>query len=197
MFSRRPDLLWFYDTEFIDTAKNTRFISIAIVPGEGMDIAPYVGIDVDAPWDEIIANKWLHENVWVHLPRKTVAGIETIDNDHPDVKTKHEIKRDLEKLFQYYTTQVGRNSLWGYFSSYDHLMLSRMWGRMLDLPDYVPMWTNDVMQLWERHNYYPPLKPVKPKNAHDALADAEWTREFYYTIMACNGQCGSHVGRML
>ena len=40
--------------------------------------------------------------------------------------------------------------LWAWCGAYDHVALCQLWGRMIDLPKGVPMWTNDLKQEAER-----------------------------------------------
>ena len=72
--------------------------------------------------------------------------------------------------------------LWAYYSAYDHVALAQLWGPMVKLPDLIPMWTHDLMQLIEPLKDFQP--PVKPENQHDALADARWNYELLCTARA-------------
>ena len=92
--------------------------------------------------------------------------------------------------------------LWAYYSAYDHVVLSWIFGLMIKLPSYFPMYTNDLEQV--KNTVYNKMKakhaqlklqgvsvgpfisnikdhPKYPKNkgAHDALQDAKWNKELY------------------
>jgi hypothetical protein len=55
--------------------------------------------------------------------------------------------------------------------------LAQLFGRMIDLPDGFPMWTNDLRQEVERRGN--PALPKQESAEHDALADARWVRDAY------------------
>ena len=73
--------------------------------------------------------------------------------------------------------------LWAWYAAYDHVVLCQLFGRMIDLPEGVPMWTNDLKQEAERlSNPDPPSLPGVTE--HNALSDArevkfraEWLRQ--------------------
>lgn len=196
----KPTIHWFYDTEFVDDGTTVELISIGVVPGPAMGIEPYYAVNADCDWVKVTAHPWLRDNVWPKLPLKQHNAfgsmLETIDHDHPDVKPKAQIRFELRELFRTYTLNSDHQALWAYFAAYDHLVLSQLWGKMLDLPPHVPMWSHDLMQEWERHGYWHPLRPPKPVAIHNALEDAKWNREFYDRMQRCNGECGSCLGRV-
>lgn len=92
--------------------------------------------------------------------------------------------------------------LWADYCAYDHVVLCWVFGLMIELPSYFPMYTNDLEQL--KNRVYNKMKtkhaelktqgadvgvflnnikehpgyPVN-KGAHDALQDARWNRDLY------------------
>lgn len=60
--------------------------------------------------------------------------------------------------------------LWAWYAAYDHVALAQLFGRMIDLPDGVPMWTNDLKQEAERLGN--PQMPEQAEGHHNALSDA-------------------------
>jgi hypothetical protein len=87
--------------------------------------------------------------------------------------------------------------LYGYYSAYDHVCLSWIFGKMIDLPDPFPMYTKDLKQIFDEHfkdinpsmveqiekgnvvifednNFYPINEGI-----HDALEDARWNKKLY------------------
>jgi hypothetical protein len=64
--------------------------------------------------------------------------------------------------------------LWAWYGAYDHVALCQLWGRMIDLPKGVPMWTNDLKQECERLGN--PQVPQQASGEHNALADARHNR---------------------
>jgi hypothetical protein len=80
-----------------------------------------------------------------------------IDPDHPDVKPRHIIKREVAR----FVLGVPNPELWAWYGAYDHVALAQIFGTMLDLPSDFPMWTNDVRQkVQELGN---PRLPIQPE----------------------------------
>ena len=61
--------------------------------------------------------------------------------------------------------------LWAWVGAYDHVALCQLWGSMVDLPNALPRYTNELRQHWDQHGR-PALPPV-PKDAHGACARSE------------------------
>lgn len=95
--------------------------------------------------------------------------------------------------------------LWADYCAYDHVVFAWIFGRMMDLPSYMPMYTNDLQQLSDsvydkmkaKHtqlkvqgadvgSFIPNINhhPGFPKNnnKHDALADAKWVKSLYHFL---------------
>lgn len=73
---------------------------------------------------------------------------------------------------------------YGYYSDYDHVCLSWLYGTMMDLPKGFPMYTIDLKQTFdELNNPYKDLSnhSLYPKqfNEHSALEDAKWNKKLY------------------
>lgn len=67
--------------------------------------------------------------------------------------------------------------LWAWYGAYDHVVLCQLWGRMIDVPKGVPMWTNDLKQeVMRRGN---PTMPKQVDGEHNALADARHVKAMY------------------
>lgn len=66
--------------------------------------------------------------------------------------------------------------LWGYFAAYDHVCLSQLFGRMIDLPFPMPMYTNELMTIRNGRS-----KPTRPANLpeHHSLMDAKYQKMIY------------------
>nr|WP_205830628.1 3'-5' exoribonuclease [Microbispora sp. CL1-1] len=123
---------------------------------------------------KLLANPWLVEHVWPSLPTykhrpgvRCACGPGHLDADHPDVRSRAQIAR----MVQAFILATPEPELWAWYGAYDHVALAQLWGRMIDLPDGVPMWTNDLKQECMRLG-----NPTMPKqaegNEHNALADA-------------------------
>lgn len=177
-----------YDTEFWERGPGHPIvpISIGLVAEDGRE---FYGINADAPIDAI-ANEhpWLRENVLNQLPIDWADPPEGGDEDRhyprwlDDVELEeHEDGKHLwtHGGLQTQVTQFLRYTpeleLWGWYSSYDHLLLAQLvGGTMAQLPPWMPMWTNDLRQ--EVHLYGNPRLPTQAHGAHHALDDAKHLR---------------------
>ena len=68
------------------------------------------------------------------------------------------------------------------YGAYDHVVLCQLFGRMIDLPDGVPMFTNDLQQELRRRGN-PPL-PEQAAGVHNALEDARHLKACFEAITA-------------
>lgn len=100
--------------------------------------------------------------------------------------------------------------LYGYYSSCDHVVLSWLFGRMIDLPKGFPMYTKDLKQMiddkaeetinricyesgnhtvWSKNEAISFIKRQysypKQENEHNALADAKWNYKLYKFLEKC------------
>lgn len=197
---------YFYDWEFLEDGVTIAPISIGIVSEDGD--REYYAIFYSAPWDRIEHHAWLIENVVTHLPRLPAgagmgdfpSGRLGVDLDHPDVKSRYVIAAEVR---QFLTGARNRHpvELWGYYSSYDHVLLAQLWGRMVDLPPGVPMITLDVQQEALRRGLENSL-PKQAGDLHNALADARWIRDTWRYLngkgaprycSACGNTLASHA----
>lgn len=69
--------------------------------------------------------------------------------------------------------------LWGYYAAYDHVSLAQLWGPMINLPEPIPMFTHEIMQL--KRGQLMPQRDLVELPEHNALADALWQRQLYNT----------------
>lgn len=163
---------YFYDCEFLEDGETIAPISVGIVSGDGHE---YYAVFADMPVERIARHPWLMENVVPYLPaaRTPRTSYWTLDSTHPEVKPRRQI---AEEVREFLTAHRGPVELWGYYSSYDHILLSQLWGRMIDRPDRIPMITLDVQQEAIRLGLEHSL-PRQAGDLHNALADARWTRD--------------------
>jgi hypothetical protein len=158
----------YYDTEFIEDGRTIDLVSIGMIAEDGRELYA-----VSAEFDQAAMrrNDWLMSNVWPHLPIAKnppgQRGIDRLDLDHPDVRSRTQIARMVTAFIQA-TPGV---ELWAWYGAYDHVALAQLFGRMIDLPDGVPMWTNDLRQEYARLGL-PEDEPAQPDGLHNALADA-------------------------
>lgn len=159
----------FYDTEFLDDGRLIELISIGLVRDDG---AEYYAVNAQLPWTRILQHEWLRAHVVPHLPVWVSSdnGETFLNYDHSDVKDALLIAQEVKGFLN-----VDRPELWAYYGAYDHVALCQLWGRMIDLPGNVPMYTNDVQQ--ECHRLGNPQLPTQHTHNHHALHDARWTKQ--------------------
>lgn len=160
---------YFYDTEFYEDGSTIDLISFGIVAEDGREL--YLE-NVEFDWGRVPEGHWLWDNVWPHL---------TSDSD---VEFHLATRRRIAERVKEFITNDGtefNNELWGYYSAYDHVVLAQLFGRMVDLPDGIPMFTRDIKQEQERLSdlYFKHglLLPEHKGTAHNALDDAIWTKQ--------------------
>jgi len=154
---------YFYDTEFHDDGKTIDLISIGIVANDGRE---YYAVNQDADWARVMEHEWLPENVVAQLP---TPG---------EWKPKAQIKREVTEFL----LAAGQPELWAWFAAYDHVVLSQLFGRMLDLPPGVPMYTHDLRAYLD----YVKVKgiPAQVSGNHDALEDAKHVKVVHDYVMS-------------
>lgn len=168
----------FYDTEFREDGRTIDLLSIALVREDGES---YYAVISDADWESVKKDKWLLENVWPGMPvrglkRKSYStshGIHErvefagfLDDKSSLVKPKWVVANEVRDFL----TETPNLELWAWYAAYDHVALAQLWGRMIALPEGVPMWTNDLRQECERLGN--PRLPEQEEGVHNALADA-------------------------
>jgi hypothetical protein len=174
--------IW-YDTEFLEDGKTIGLISIGMVDEHGRE---FYAVNANAPWDRIADSEWLCRNVVPSLPLRpcgTLPGLITksgpgkspayyftIDHTSPVVMPHWVIANQVREFI------LARRDpqLWAWYGAYDHVALCQLWGRMIDLPKGVPMWTNDLKQEAERLGN--PEVPQQGPGEHNALEDARHNR---------------------
>lgn len=141
---------------------------------------------VNADMDQHLVrdHPFVGKHVWPHLPLVSPArgirggGHRQLDTEHPDVRPRAQIAR-LVSDFLSGLTEV---ELWAWYESYDHVVLSQLFGTMVQLPNHIPMWTNNLKQ--EAHFLGNPPLPHQEKGAHHALADARHNVRIYDALCA-------------
>lgn len=163
---------YFLDTEFIEDSKTIDLISIGIVCENGLSF-----YRESSEFDPSKACDWVKENVLTRL-----------ENDECRA-TRQEIKEALFAFIE--TTRADTQpEFWGYYASYDWIVLCQLFGTMMDLPEGYPMFINDIMQLVGKNpdkNNILGVAEAEQKmdgTGHNALFDARWTRETYERLTA-------------
>jgi hypothetical protein len=183
--------IW-YDWEFLEDGRTILPISVGMVREDGKTLyavndqllRPPTRLTVppDYPYARVCASDWLMRNVVPHLPLKSRDGQEmthktqsptgaaffSLDPEHPAVLPLRLIRAQVRE----FVLGVENPELWSWYSSYDHLVLCQLFGKMIDLPEGFPMHTNDVMTLATLAGGRQPDEPPQEGATHDVLADA-------------------------
>ena len=162
-----------YDTEFLNDGRIIELISIGIVCEDGRE---YYAINSDVDVERVTNDRWLLENVWLHLPLDHAGLLDVTDTR---VKPKSLIANEVREFLL--SGAATAPELWAYFAAYDHVALAQLWGKLIDLPEGIPRYTHDLRQEMDRVGVASSAVP-KPLNAHDALADARWNLEMLRAI---------------
>ncbi|UQN06777.1 3'-5' exoribonuclease [Deinococcus sp. QL22] len=180
---------YFYDTEFIEDGDTIELISIGVVAEDGRS---FYRANYDCNFSR--ANDWVKQNVLPHLPAQPIV----LTPENRGIWRPHkEIGPELLAFLGYTLPEkkgwdvpkpvppTEKPELWGYYSAYDHVALCQLFGRMIDLPKGMPMYTRDLKQWCDMLGN--PQLPKQLKTEHDALADAHWNREVWHYLSALAG----------
>jgi hypothetical protein len=156
----------YHDWEFLEEGNSIYPISVGMVAEDGSEL--YYEF-INAPWGKVFAHDWLPENVLPALKGGQTAYITGEGN--AIVKSTMAIRI---KVFDFLkaASQDSRLELWGWYSAYDHVCLAQLFGRMVDLPGFVPMYTKDIKQEADRIGGRIPDMRKPGEIVHNALDDA-------------------------
>lgn len=161
----------FYDTEFIDDGNTIDLISIGMVCEDGSE---YYAVSGEFSKSGLANSEWLVENVFPSLPHDDKGRF---DLNHPDVKTRAQIAGDVRSFI----LSIPEPELWAWYGAYDHVALAQLFGPMINLPVGIPMYTNELRQLYREHGN--PRFPAQARGEHNALEDARHNKVKYDWIM--------------
>lgn len=157
---------FFYDTEFYENGSMILPISIGIVDENGREL--YLE-NANFEWLMVPEDHWIQDNVRPHL----MGG---------NYELGYLLWGPAIQKFIVEDSPKERHELWGYYSAYDHVVLAQTFGRMIDLPKGIPMFTHDLKQ-WASQLEYPHAFPVQEGVQHHALSDARWNRDLYNVLL--------------
>ncbi len=170
-----------HDWEFLEIENSVFPISVGMVREDGAVL--YYEF-IDAPWGKILAHDWLKANVIPALSADHNKAIVT-GTGNSTVKSTLSIRMKIyDFLHKADQLDPGNLELWGWYSAYDHVCLGQLFGAMVNLPDFVPMWTNDIRQ--EVHRLGNPRIPDmrRPDEVvHNALDDARAERRMHQWLI--------------
>jgi len=119
---------YFLDTEFIEDGKTIDLVSLALVSDDGREL---YCCNKDAKLE--LASDWVRANVIPSLPPE----------DSPLWMSRESIKWSVLG----FVTEYPKPQFWAYYADYDWVALCQLFGTMMDLPAYFPMYCMDLKQL--------------------------------------------------
>lgn len=163
----------FYDTEFVEDGHTIGLISIGLVAEDGREL--YRIVQDSEVINRAVRHDWLRANVIPHLPiiidRQYYGGSWWgWDEDSALYKEFVRSRQCIAEEVAAFILDTPDRQLWAWYAAYDHVALAQLFGRMIDLPDGVPMFTCDLKQ--EAVRLGNPPVPQQKAGEHDALADA-------------------------
>lgn len=177
----------YYDCEFVEDGRTIDLVSIGIVAETG---AEYYAVSSEFDRKAFAKNAWLMANVWPSLPQVRGDARMMLLASMREGASAH---RHVKRLFNYAADEVAPRAqiahdvsrfilghpnpqLWAWYGAYDHVVLAQLFGRMIDLPDGMPMWTNDLKQEAVRLGLDDNDLPQQEHGQHNALEDARHNR---------------------
>ena len=185
---------YFYDTEFLDDGHWIDFISLGMVTEDGR---PFYAVSSDFDLNRLLGEPWLLDNVVPGLPVRLHRGGNGTpsalawDPEHPDfpcVRPRAIIAADVIEFVRPDKNDVPE--LWAYYNAHDHVALTQLFGRMVDLPEGMPKRTRDLAELRDhvraavrrRGDADDVWQPPDPDAAHNSGADAQWNLELWRAL---------------
>lgn len=173
-----------HDWEFDEDGETIRPLSCGLVRDDGRQL--YVIFKDNEAIGRSMRNEWLIDNVLCHFPIKPRHDTLTMgwvwDKSHPDYQYVMDKRTAFARIARFIQeSRVGsvEPELWAWYSAYDHVRLAQCFGRMINLPKGLPMYTNDLKTL-ERMAAQKfgvrkvDLSMIKKSAEHRAIDDAEW-----------------------
>jgi len=183
-----------YDCEFRENGRVIDLISIGLVRDDGTS---YYAVSSEFDLLGLARDPWLSEYVWPQLPK--VGGDQRMyalasvplrarwsrreylhryhtmravfDWESPLVKDRAAIRNGVLEFVR----ATPSPELWSWYGAYDHVALAQLWGRMVDLPPGVPMFTHELQQRADALGWSVPDQPRHGQ--HHALTDAHYHRK--------------------
>ncbi len=190
---------FFYDTEFLEDGQTIKLISLGMVSEKGRE---YYAQSCEFDYAEAEHHPFVKEHVLSHLlscPTQFSFHHGQEMHQRQRGRCKGELIRScpwrtLDQLrweLFHFVEECSRGSdtppqFWGYFADYDHVVLSQLYGTMMDLPAGWPMYTRDLKQTLDDILFdHPGLEIEMPKNPepHNALHDARWNRWLFEELV--------------
>lgn len=175
-------MLYFFDTEFIESAerKTIDLISIGIVAEDGRT---YYAVSTD--FNPSLASEWVKENVLSKLPAhpKSITNPSEESPRRVDESKKWKsLAKIKDEILEFVIPDENGVEFWAAWAAYDWVAFCWIFGTMMDLPENYPYYCNDVIQWMHQLRLERSFLPPSPIDEHNALADAQWVKDVYYVL---------------
>jgi hypothetical protein len=192
---------FFLDTEFIEDGVTIDLISIGIVSEDGRE---YYAVNKECDFRR--ASQWVLENVLepIGLGQGGFCCVNLSDpSTSPRTKETVLASRSREQIVHEVIAFLCPNSssllsgiplattveeelksveIYAAWGAYDWVVFCQLWGQMMDLPNGMPFYYNDVISLAKFVGLSRADLPSSPASEHHPLADARWVKEVYFLI---------------
>lgn len=159
----------FFDFEFMEDGNTIIPISLGLV--DELNNRLYM---VNKEADLSLANDFVTAEV---IPNLYPSFIPT------KVVTKQEMAQKALEFININSSSIPyKIEMWGYYADYDWVCFCQLYGRMVDIPNGLPMFAMDIKQVAEM--YGNPELPSAGKGEHNALADAYCNKRAYNYLMS-------------
>lgn len=154
----------FHDWEFLEDGVTIKPISCGFVTDSGEEYYAGFNMGVDDT-HRVNHHPWLKDNVLPHI----------IGLSNSFFKSKEQIASELIEFIRSFPDP----ELWAWYGAYDHVALAQtLGGPMINLPNGIPMFTNDIKTLQILTGVTNPPKQ-DPVTEHHALFDAMHDRDLF------------------
>lgn len=162
---KRTDI--YFDFEFIDDGRDIVPISLGMCTNYGKDLY------TEYEFDPARASDWVRENVFPNLSSLPIGS--------PGC-----VRRWVAGEMKEWVRDACGDSkprFWGYYPSYDWVLLCQHFGTMMQGPKGWPIRPECLMQMADQLGVSKDEFPEQDKE-HHALADAKWNRKLHGLLMA-------------
>ena len=168
---------YFYDCEFLEDGKTIDFISIGMVAEDGREL---YAVSNECDTRRIARDEWMMLNVMSSIDHEPYIAFDAegfpVVRDLLITDKKAMSRKDIAQEIVDFIGHDQQAELWAWYGAYDHVCLAQLFGKMINLPDNIPMWTNDIKTLVKeverRQGFVGMRLPPQPSGHHNALDDA-------------------------
>lgn len=182
-----PVTRFFYDTEFLEDGRTIDLLSFGMVCDTSTD--EFYHVNTDADWKRAWEHDWLRANVLtsikyeIYQPFSNQSPEFELREDYPVALSKKSIALELVNYVERNLPENHVPEFWAYYGSYDHVAMAQLYGRMLDLPAFFPMYTMDIKQLMTMKGINSVDIPDQEQE-HNALDDARHNRDMFRHLVS-------------